>query len=67
MHCYATEPLTSQEREDLRWLNKRDRLIGQLMDLWQQEHVTARELLANDCPELVAALDALYEHGDIGK
>lgn len=67
MHCYATEPLTKQERDDLRWQAKRDRLVGQLMDCWQQSHVTARELLADDCPELIAALDALYAHGDVGK
>lgn len=67
MRCYATEPLTRQEREDLKWLAKRDRLVGQLMDVWQQEHVTARDLLTNECPELVAALDALYAHADAVK
>lgn len=62
-----TEPLTKQERDDMRWQAKHDRLVGQLMDRWQQCHVTARDALGGECSELIEVLDALYAHGDTGK
>lgn len=62
-----TEPLTKQERDDMRWQTKQDRLVGQLMDRWRQCHNVARLALHDECSELTEALDALYSHGATGK